>query len=126
MDGARVGAISHPAFHRFPGAGLGNKFLANIRECDTIVEVVRCFDDPDVTHVDGTVDAIRDLDIIDTELALADLGMLEKVRLACSRGACEHGADALQLCVRSLMNRAEGSQFGSKCVHLNAQTDALV
>ena len=46
-----------------------------------IVEVVRCFADPDVTHVDGTVDAMRDLDVIDTELVLADLGMLEKVRV---------------------------------------------
>jgi ribosome-binding ATPase YchF (GTP1/OBG family) len=60
------------------GAGLGNQFLANIRECDAIIEVVRCFEDPEITHVDGSIDVIRDIDVIDMELALADLAMLEK------------------------------------------------
>ena len=55
------------------GEGLGNKFLSHIREVDAILHVVRCFDDPDVTHVDGGVDPIRDIDTIDTELCLADL-----------------------------------------------------
>ena len=60
------------------GEGLGNKFLANIRETDAIVHVVRCFDDPDVTHVMGGVDPVRDREVIEFELALADLGVVEK------------------------------------------------
>ena len=55
------------------GEGLGNKFLSHIREVDAILHVVRCFEDPDITHVEGRVDPIRDIDTIDTELALADL-----------------------------------------------------
>lgn len=60
------------------GEGLGNKFLANIRETDAIVHVVRCFDDPDVIHVMGSVDPVRDREIIELELALADLATVEK------------------------------------------------
>ena len=60
------------------GEGLGNKFLANIRETDAIVHVVRCFEDPDVIHVMGSVDPVRDRDIIELELALADLATVEK------------------------------------------------
>ena len=60
------------------GEGLGNKFLANIRETDAIVHVVRCFEDPDVSHVMGNVDPVRDREVIEFELALADLGTVEK------------------------------------------------
>ena len=60
------------------GAGLGNKFLANIRECDAIVHVVRCFDDDDVIHVDGKVDPLSDISVINFELALADMAQIEK------------------------------------------------
>jgi len=60
------------------GEGLGNKFLANIRETDAIVHVVRCFEDPDVTHVMGAVDPVRDREVIEFELALADLAAVEK------------------------------------------------
>jgi GTP-binding protein YchF len=60
------------------GEGLGNKFLANIRETDAIVHVVRCFEDEDVTHVMGAVDPARDREVIEFELALADLATLEK------------------------------------------------
>jgi len=59
------------------GQGLGNKFLSHIREVDAILHVVRCFEDPDVMHVDGKPDPIRDIETIDTELALADLGVVE-------------------------------------------------
>ena len=59
------------------GEGLGNKFLANIRETDAIVHVVRCFDDPDVLHVMGSVDPVRDREVIELELALADLATVE-------------------------------------------------
>ena len=60
------------------GEGLGNQFLANIRECDAIAHVLRCFDDDDVTHVDGRVNPIEDADTIETELMLADLENIEK------------------------------------------------
>ncbi|MGH7482862.1 MAG: redox-regulated ATPase YchF [Longimicrobiales bacterium] len=60
------------------GEGLGNQFLANIREVDAIVHVVRCFENPDVVHVLGSIDPIRDRDIVNTELALADLQLVEK------------------------------------------------
>lgn len=60
------------------GEGLGNKFLANIRETDAIAHVVRCFDDDDVVHVAGAVDPVRDIETIDTELALADLESVGK------------------------------------------------
>jgi GTP-binding protein YchF len=60
------------------GEGLGNKFLANIRETDAILHVVRCFDDADVTHVSGNVNPISDIEIIETELLLADLESAEK------------------------------------------------
>ncbi|WP_159999148.1 redox-regulated ATPase YchF [Roseomonas sp. 18066] len=60
------------------GEGLGNQFLANIRETDAIVHVLRCFEDGDVTHVEGSVDPIRDAETIETELMLADMDSLEK------------------------------------------------
>ncbi len=60
------------------GEGLGNQFLATIREVDAIVHVVRCFVDPDITHVEGKIDPIADIETIDTELMLADLDSLEK------------------------------------------------
>ncbi len=72
------------------GEGLGNKFLTNIRETDAIVHVVRCFDDPDVTHVMGAVDPVRDREVIEFELALADLGSVEK-RLEKSKRAARIG-----------------------------------
>lgn len=60
------------------GEGLGNKFLSHIREVDAIVQVVRCFEDPNIIHVDETVDPLRDIEIINTELALSDLESIEK------------------------------------------------
>ena len=60
------------------GEGLGNKFLANIRECDAIAHVVRCFEDDNVVHVAGKVDPLSDIEVINTELALADLESVEK------------------------------------------------
>ena len=62
------------------GEGLGNQFLANIREVDAVAHVLRCFEDPDVVHVDGTVDPLRDKEVVDTELQLKDLESLEKKR----------------------------------------------
>jgi ribosome-binding ATPase len=69
------------------GEGLGNQFLANIREVDAIVHVVRCFEDPDVQHVMGEVDPVRDREVINIELALADLASVEKRLDKTSRSA---------------------------------------
>jgi len=60
------------------GEGLGNQFLANVRECDAIVHVVRCFADDDIIHVDGSVDPLRDVEVIELELALSDLAQVER------------------------------------------------
>ena len=69
------------------GEGLGNQFLANIREVDAIAHVVRCFEDGDVTHVEGRIDPIADIETVETELMLADLDSLEEARLARKAGA---------------------------------------
>jgi GTP-binding protein YchF len=69
------------------GEGLGNQFLANIRECDAVAHVVRCFEDSDVTHVEGGIDPIRDIETIETELMLADLDSLEKRIVAVEKKA---------------------------------------
>src|SRR4051795_8005752 len=60
------------------GEGLGNKFLTHIREVDAVIQVVRCFDDPDIHHVSGAIDPIRDIETIHTELVLADLESVQK------------------------------------------------
>ena len=69
------------------GEGLGNQFLANIRETDAIAHVVRCFEDPDVVHVSGRVNPVADIDTIDTELALADLDSVEKALLRAEKAS---------------------------------------
>ena len=74
------------------GEGLGNKFLANIRETDAILHVLRCFDDDNITHVDGSVDPVRDKEIIDYELQLKDLETVE-TRLAKTIKAAQTGGD---------------------------------
>jgi GTP-binding protein YchF len=74
------------------GEGLGNKFLANIRETDAIIHVLRCFDDDNVTHVDGSVNPVRDKEIIDTELQLKDLETIEG-RIAKTQKAAQTGGD---------------------------------
>ena len=74
------------------GEGLGNKFLANIRETDAIIHVLRCFDDDNITHVDGSVDPVRDKDIIDTELMIKDLETVES-RIAKTLKQAQTGGD---------------------------------
>ena len=69
------------------GEGLGNQFLANIREVDAIVHVVRCFEDPNVIHVDGSVDPVRDIETINLELIFSDLEILERRIAKTARGA---------------------------------------
>ena len=80
------------------GEGLGNKFLANIRETDGIVNMVRCFIDDNVVHVAGKVDPIADIEVIQTELALADLATVEKVLQRESKVAKSGNKEAIKLC----------------------------
>ena len=91
------------------GEGLGNQFLANIRETDAIVHVVRCFADENVVHVSGSVDPLRDIEVIDTELCLADLATVEKALTRYSKQAKAGGdkearliVDVLEKCVVQL------------------------
>src|SRR5579872_826741 len=76
------------------GEGLGNQFLGHIREVDAIVHVIRCFDDPDVVHVMGPVDPVRDHDIVTSELALADLATVERRLEKTRKGARAGEKDA--------------------------------
>ena len=93
------------------GEGLGNRFLAHIRETDAIVEVVRCFDDPDIIHVEGNCDPIRDIEIINVELILADLEIVEnrinkiqkKAETTKDKEALKE-LDVLKKCQQSLLN----------------------
>lgn len=86
------------------GEGLGNKFLANIREVDAVMHLVRCFDGGDVSHVDGSVDPLRDIETIDTELMLSDLESLEKRADASAKRA--KGGDREAQADLPLMERA--------------------
>ncbi len=76
------------------GEGLGNKFLSHIREVDAIVHVVRCFESGDITHVDGTVDPIRDIEVINTELILADLEAVTRRKERSEKRAKQNDKDA--------------------------------
>src|SRR3954449_9563485 len=86
------------------GEGLGNQFLANIRELDAIVHVVRCFEDPDVTHVEGTIDPVADIETVETELMLADLDSLEKRVIGLEKKARGNDKEAKE--TLDLVNRA--------------------
>jgi GTP-binding protein YchF len=93
------------------GEGLGNQFLANIREVDAIAHVVRCFEDSDVTHVEGKIDPVADIETIETELMLADLDSLERRVDALEkkvRGNDREAKEALDLVQRSLALLREG------------------
>ena len=86
------------------GEGLGNQFLANIRETDAILHVLRCFDDPNVTHVDGSVDPVRDKEVIDTELQIKDLdtvtNRIAKVQKQAQTGGDKQAKKALEVLLR--------------------------
>jgi GTP-binding protein YchF len=85
------------------GEGLGNKFLANIRECDAILHVVRCFDDENVIHVAGKIDPIEDIEVINLELILADLQMVENIILKAQKQARgQKGQDDLILLLKKI------------------------
>jgi ribosome-binding ATPase len=93
------------------GEGLGNQFLANIREVDAIAHVVRCFEDTDVTHVEGRIDPVADIETIETELMLADLDSLERRVEGLSKkakGGDKEAKEALDLINRALALLREG------------------
>ena len=86
------------------GEGLGNQFLANIRETDAVLYVLRCFDDEDITHVDGKIDPLADLETVQTELMLADLESLEKRKSGLEKKIKQNDKDAIL--TMSLIERA--------------------
>src|SRR6267154_1270514 len=96
------------------GEGLGNQFLATIREVDAVVHVVRCFEDDDITHVENRIDPVADIETIETELMLADLDSLEKrvdnleKKAKGSGEEAKEAKDALDLIKRSLALLREG------------------
>jgi ribosome-binding ATPase len=79
------------------GEGLGNQFLAHIREVDAIIHVLRCFEDTDVSHVEGSIDPLRDADVVETELMLSDLDSLEKRLLAAQKKARGNDKESIAL-----------------------------
>ena len=107
------------------GEGLGNQFLANIRECDAILHVLRCFDDGNVVHVDGSVDPVRDKEVVDTELQIKDLETVE-ARLAKAEKAGKAGdKDAAKLA--SVLNRYRAALLeGRSCRSVALNNDEEV
>lgn len=97
------------------GEGLGNKFLSHIREVDAIVHVVRCFRNPDIIHVDGSVDPIRDIDTINTELVLADLESVQK-RLSRAEHLVRTGEKKYAE-EYDLLKKLEACLSDGKCLH---------
>ena len=99
------------------GEGLGNQFLGNIKNTDAIAHIVRCFENPDVVHVEGDVDPIRDIEVIDTELMLADLAAVEK-RLERGSKAAKSGDKDLMAEVEVLQKVQSGLNTGIPVRHL--------
>jgi GTP-binding protein YchF len=109
------------------GEGLGNQFLANIRETDAIMHVVRCFEDDNVIHVAGKVDPLSDIETIQTELALADLGTLEKAYARFQKAARSGDKEALKLV--PLLDSVRAQLDQGRAVHamtLDAEQQALL
>lgn len=107
------------------GEGLGNKFLANIRETDAILHVLRCFDDDNITHVDGSVDPVRDMEVIDYELQLKDLETVES-RLAKTEKAAKAGGDKnakMQLGVLQALKEALEKGLPARSVEIEGKEE---
>jgi hypothetical protein len=108
------------------GEGLGNKFLTHVREVDAIVQVVRCFDDPDVHHVSGAVDPVRDIEVINTELVLADMETVAKRRERVAKGI--KGGDKAAAAEDAVLAKIEEGLNGGKpalAIALTADERAL-
>ena len=110
------------------GEGLGNQFLAHIRETDAVVNVVRCFDDPNVIHVAGRVDPVADVEVIQTELCLADLGTVEKslsrYTKAAKSGNDKEAAKLVQVLTKAQAHLDQGKPV--RTLTLNDEERALV
>ncbi|GBD53597.1 GTP-binding protein [Microcystis aeruginosa NIES-298] len=108
------------------GEGLGNQFLANIREVDAIVHVVRCFDNDDIIHVSGSVDPARDIQVINLELALADLGQVEKrvERLRKQAKNSKEAAEELAILEKILICLNDG--ISARKVDLSKEEEELI
>ncbi len=109
------------------GEGLGNQFLANIRETDAILHVLRCFDDGNIVHVDGTVDPVRDKEVVDTELQIKDLETVE-ARLAKSLKQANTGGDKEAKKLAELLKRYKAAlEQGKSCrsVELSEEEKSL-
>ena len=109
------------------GEGLGNKFLANIRETDAICHVVRCFENDDVVHVSGTVDPVSDIEIINTELALADMETVERALQRAEKQS--RSGDKSMLARVELLNRIMrglDERGNARHLHLDKEEKILV
>jgi len=110
------------------GEGLGNQFLANIRECDAILHVLRCFDDGNIVHVDGSVDPVRDKEVIDAELQIKDLETVE-ARLAKAEKAGKTGGDKEAAKLAALLKRYREALLQGRPVRsvelINEEEEAL-
>ena len=109
------------------GEGLGNQFLGHIRQVDAIAHIVRCFEDENVVHVDGAIDPLRDIEVIQTELNLADLETVDK-RIQRSRKQAKSGDKALQAELRVLEKIAAALNEGqpARSVSLDAEESGLL
>ena len=109
------------------GEGLGNKFLAHIRETDAIAQVVRCFDDDDIVHVDGKINPTSDIETINTELALADLDAVEKAIKRVTRATRSGDKDAIaQLALYERIYEHLGEGHSARSIELNDDEKTLV
>tara|TARA_B100001758_G_C18359536_1_gene584824 strand:+ start:177 stop:1274 length:1098 start_codon:yes stop_codon:yes gene_type:complete len=104
------------------GEGLGNKFLANIRETNAIIHVLRCFDDDNIIHVDGSIDPVRDKQTIDMELQLKDLETLEKIRDKNARSA-ESGDKVAQKLIATIKKYISHLENGNSVRSLNTNKE---
>lgn len=104
------------------GEGLGNKFLANIRETDAIIHVLRCFDDDNVTHVDGSVNPVRDKEIIDYELQLKDLETIESRIQKVQKQAQTGGDKAAKLAYDVLVQYKDALEQGKSARTVTFET----
>ncbi len=108
------------------GEGLGNQFLANIREVDAIVHVVRCFEDDDIIHVSGSVDPVRDMEVINLELALADLAQLERRIDRVRKSARADKQAQAELVVLEQLLPALNQGQPARLINLEEEAEALV
>jgi hypothetical protein len=106
------------------GEGLGNQFLANIRQTDAIIHVLRCFEDGDITHVEGSIDPLRDADTIETELLIADLESLEKQIEGIQRKAKGDKEAAAQLAFMQQVRAALDDGKPARAVEINNEDKA--